>query len=226
MADDTGALLPVTTSGHDGRVTRPPPSTVVFDLGGVLLRWDPHRAFHDVLEPGDVQPFLDEVDFHAWNHVHDSGGRFVDGVAALTERFPHRAAAIAAYPRNQHLTVTGQMDETVEVVDALDRAGVRLLALTNWSAETFPWARATFPVLQRFEGIVVSGEEGVAKPDPRLYGVLIDRYGLSPADTVFVDDRQVNVEAACGVGLLGLLFVDAATLRADLWRLGLLVVGD
>ena len=93
-------------------------------------------------------------------------------------------------------------------------------------AETFPWARATFPVLQRFEGIVVSGEEGVAKPDPRLYGVLINRYGLSPADTVFVDDRQVNVDAARGVGLQGLLFVDAATLRVDLRRLGLLVVGD
>lgn len=207
-------------------MTRPPPSTVVFDLGGVVLRWDPHRAFHDVLEPGDVQPFLDEVGFDAWNHQHDAGGRFVDGVADLTARFPHRAAAIAAYPRNQHLTVTGQIDETVEVVAALDRAGVRLLALTNWSAETFPWARATFPVLRRFEGIVVSGEEGVAKPDPRLYGVLVDRYGLSPADTVFVDDRQVNVDAACRLGLRGLLFTDAPTLWADLRRLGLLVGDD
>ena len=214
------------TPGHDWHVTRPPPSTVVFDLGGVLLRWDPHRAFHDVLEPGDVQPFLDEVGFEAWNHQHDAGGRFVDGVAALTERFPHRAAAIAAYPRNQHLTVTGQMHETVEVVDALARTGSRLLALTNWSAETFPWVRATFPVLRRFEGIVVSGEEGVAKPDPRLYGVLIDRYGLAPADTVFVDDRQVNVDAACELGLLGLLFVDAVTLRDDLRRLGVLVDAD
>jgi 2-haloacid dehalogenase len=203
-----------------------PPSTVVFDLGGVLLHWDPHRAFHEVLEPDDIQPFLDEINFEEWNHQHDAGARFVDGVAALTERFPHHAAAIEAYPRNHALTVTGQIDGTVAIVDDLERAGVRLLALTNWSAETFPWARSTFSVLQRFEGIVVSGEEGVAKPDPRLFRVLIERYGLTPSDTVFVDDRQVNVDAARELGLVGLLFVEPDRLRDDLRGLGLLGAGD
>lgn len=202
------------------------PTTVVFDLGGVLLRWDPHRAFHDVLEPGDVQPFLDEVDFESWNHRHDAGGRFEDGVRDLTARFPHHRTAIEAYPRNHHLTITGQLDDSVAVVDELAAAGVRLLALTNWSAETFPWARRTFPVLQRFEGIVVSGDEKLAKPDPLLYQVLIDRYGLDVGASVFVDDRQVNVDAANALGLLGLRFVDAATLRADLRSLGLLALGD
>ena len=197
-------------------------TTVVFDLGGVVLRWEPHRAFHGVLEPDDVQPFLDEVDFRSWNHLHDAGRPFAEGVLELSERFPHHTEAIAAYPRNHHLTVTGQIDATVDVIDQLRHRGVRLLALTNWSAETFPWARRTFSALQSFEGIVVSGEEGVAKPDPRLYQVLLDRYQVRPTNAVFVDDAQVNVEAAIALGMHGLRFTGADALRTDLSRLGLL----
>lgn len=202
------------------------PTTVVFDLGGVVLRWEPQRAFDGVLDPQDVQPFFDEVDFESWNYSHDAGRPFAEGVAELSARFPHRAQAIAAYPRNHHRTITGQIDETVEIVDQLARDGVRLLALTNWSAETFPFALANFPVLQRFEGIVVSGDEGLAKPDPRLYRVLLDRYGLIAPDSLFVDDRQVNVDAATGVGMQAVRFLDGATLRADLGRIGLLHPGD
>jgi len=197
-------------------------TTVVFDLGGVVLRWEPHRAFHGVLEPAEVQPFLDEVDFRSWNYQHDAGRPFAEGVLELSERFPHHAEAIAAYPRNHHLTVTGQIDGTVRILDQLSHRGVRLLALTNWSAETFPWALRTFAALQHFEGIVVSGEEGLAKPDPRLYHVLLDRYQVRATEAVFVDDSQVNVEAANTVGMHGLRFTDAEALRLDLGRLGLL----
>jgi len=201
-------------------------TTVVFDLGGVVLRWEPHRAFHGVLEPDDVQPFLDEVDFRSWNHQHDAGRPFAEGVLELSQRFPHHAEAIAAYPRNHHLAITGQMDATVAVIDQLRHRGVRLLALTNWSAETFPWARRRFGVLQQFEGIVVSGEEGVAKPDPRVYRVLLDRYQVQPDAAVFVDDMQVNVDAAIALGMHGLRFTSAEVLHADLRRLGLLASAD
>lgn len=202
--------------------TSTPPSTVVFDLGGVLIDWDPTLAFTGVLDPADVPAFLEEVGFAEWNHLQDSGRSFADGVAELSARFPHRAQAIAAYGENWQATLTGELHETVEVVDELERDGVRLLALTNWSHETFPWARATFPVLSRFEGVVVSGDEGVAKPDPRIFAILLDRYGVEPGDAVFVDDRRDNVEAARALGLHGLVFTDAATLRTDLERLGLL----
>lgn len=211
----------VRSAGADARAAKRP-TTVVFDLGGVLLRWEPHRAFEDVLAPDEVQSFLDEVDFAEWNHRHDAGGRFADGVLELSQRFPHHAEAIAAYPRNHHLTITGQMDETVAIVDELAERGVRLLALTNWSAETFPWARRTFPVLQRFEAIVVSGEEGVAKPDLRLYRILLDRYDVTASEAVFVDDRQINIDAARQVDMFGVLFTDAAALHDELRSLGLL----
>ena len=194
----------------------------MFDLGGVVLRWEPHRAFVGVLDPGDVQPFLDEVDFGVWNHQHDAGRPFADGVRELSERFPQHAAAIAAYARNHHLTITGPIPETVAVIEELHRQGVRLFALTNWSAETFPPARRRFEILQRFVGIVVSGEEGVAKPDPRIYRLLLERYDLEPADVLFVDDLPVNVEAAREVGMHGHCFTGAPALRADLSRLGLL----
>lgn len=194
----------------------------MFDLGGVVLRWEPHRAFVGVLDPGDVQPFLDEVDFGVWNHQHDAGRPFADGVRELSERFPQHAAAIAAYARNHHLTITGPIPETVAVIEELHRQGVRLFALTNWSAETFPHARRTFDVLQRFEAIVVSGEEGLAKPDPRIYRLLLGRYALDPADVVFVDDLPVNVSAAIDAGMYGHRFTGAAELRADLVRLRML----
>ena len=197
-------------------------TTVVFDLGNVVLRWEPHRAFDGVLEPADVQPFLDEVDFGQWNRQHDAGRPFAAGVRELSERFPHHAEAIAAYPRNHHLAITGQIDGTVRILDQLSHRGVRLLALTNWSAETFPWALRAFAALQRFEAIVVSGQEGLAKPDPRLYRLLLDRHQVRATEAVFVDDMQVNVEAANAVGMLGLRFTDAEALHLDLGRLGLL----
>lgn len=198
------------------------PTTVVFDLGGVLLGWDPALAFVDVLAPGDVLAFFDEVGFAEWNHLQDSGRSLEDGVTELAARFPHRAEAIAAYAANWKATLTGELPESVEVVDQLHRDGVRLLALTNWSHETFPWARETFPVLSRFEGIVVSGDEGLAKPDPRIFQLLLDRHAVEPAAAVFVDDRHDNVDAAAALGMHGLVFTDAATLRADLVELGLL----
>ena len=110
----------------------------------------------------------------------------------------------------------------MRILDQLGDRGVRLLALTNWSAETFPWALHTFAALQRFEAIVVSGQEGLAKPDTRLYRVLLDRYQVRATEAVFVDDMHVNVEAANAVGMLGLRFTDAEALHLDLSRLGLL----
>jgi 2-haloacid dehalogenase len=193
----------VTTSPHD---PSPPPTTVVFDLGGVLIAWDPALAFADVLEPHEVQPFFDEIGFEEWNLAQDRG-RTLAEVRELGARFPHRAAHIAAYERSWQSSLTGEMPETVTVVDELERAGVRLLALTNWSAETFPWAMQTFPVLRRFEGVVVSGVERLVKPDAAIFELLLDRYGLDAGATVFVDDKPANVEAAVALGLqrLGVL---------------------
>ena len=114
------------------------------------------------------------------------------------------------------------MPGTVQLLRDLHTAGVRLLALTNWSAETFPHARAMFAFLSLFEDVVVSGEEQLAKPDLAVFRLVLDRYRLDPSRTVFVDDSPLNVAAAATAGLVGVRFHDAPRLRADLRRLGLL----
>lgn len=200
-----------------------PATTVVFDLGGVLVYWDPRALFSRVLDEGeDVDAFLDEIGFAEWNHAQDAGKPWAQAVAEHSERHPARAAAIAAYPQRFTESVPGPMDDSVAVVAELVGHGVRLLALTNWSAELFPLVRPRLTFLNDFEAVVVSGEEGLAKPDPALFRVLIDRHGVVPADTVYVDDLQRNVDTATALGFRALLFTDATSLRADLVRHGLL----
>lgn len=198
--------------------------TVVFDLGGVLIDWDPRYLYRALLGTDEeIEAFLAEVDFAGWNHAMDAGqGTWADSVAGLAERFPHRRELLAAYPARFAETMAGPIEGTVAVLRDLSSRGVPLLALTNWSAETFPVARERFGFLDLFSGIVVSGEERVAKPDPAVFALLVERFDLDPASTVLVDDRQVNVEAARSAGLRGLLFTDPGRLRRDLSRLGLL----
>ena len=198
------------------------PTTVVFDLGGVLVDWDPRYLYRKLLPDAEVDDFLDEVDFPAWNHRADAGGRWADALAEHTERFPHRAELLAAYPARFPETLGGEVPGTVALLHDLHRDGVRLLALTNWSAETFPHARALFAFLTLFEDVVVSGEERVAKPDPAVFRLVLDRFALEPGRTVFVDDSPRNVAAAADAGLVALRFHGADPLRADLVRLGLL----
>ncbi len=198
------------------------PTAVVFDLGGVLVDWDPRYLYRRMLPEDEVEQFLDEVDFMAWNHRADAGGRWTDTVADHARRFPHRAELLAAYPERFRETLGGEVPGTVELLRALHGERVRLLALTNWSAETFPHARAMFAFLSLFEDVVVSGEERLAKPDPAVFRLVLERFGLDPGRTVFVDDSARNVAAAAQEGLLALRFHDADRLRADLRRLGLL----
>lgn len=196
----------------------PAVDTVVFDLGGVLIDWDPRLLYRALLDDDEaVEAFLAEVGFEEWNHLQDAGRAWAEAVAEHGARFPHHRHLLAAYPERFAETIVGPIDGTVDVLrDLRVRGGVRLLALTNWSAELFPHARDRFPFLADFEGIVVSGEEGFAKPDPRLWHVLAERHALDPARTAYVDDRQVNVDAAAAEGYDALLFTTPARLRADL----------
>ena len=200
------------------------PGAVVFDLGGVLVDWDPRRLYRTMLgSDEEIADFFDEVDFAGWNHRLDAGERtWAEAVDDLGSRFPHRRELLAAYPARFPETLGGVIDGTVRVVEELHGEGVRLLALTNWSAELFPHARERFAFLRLFEAVVVSGEERLAKPDPRIYDLLLTRHDLDPAGTVFVDDRETNVEAARAAGMTGLVFTDPDRLRRDLARTGAL----
>jgi 2-haloacid dehalogenase len=196
----------------------------VFDLGGVLIDWDPRYLYRTLLDSDDeIAAFLDEVGFADWNHEMDAGARtWAEAVEALATRHPHHRHLIEAYPLRFAETVPGPIHGTVELLAELHAVDIALLALTNWSAETFPVARERFDFLRLFDGIVVSGEERLTKPDPAIFRVLVDRYALDPARTLYVDDRQVNVDAAESVGLRGALFTGPDDLRHELSRLSLL----
>ena len=206
----------------------PSVTTVVFDLGGVLIDWDPRYLYRQLLATDEaIEAFLDEVGFPGWNHAVDAGTTtWTDAVAALAAAHPHHRELIEAYPLRFAETLAGPIEDSVEVLRELHELGLRLLALTNWSAETFPVALERFDFLALFDDIVVSGAERVAKPDPEIFALLVRRHGLDPSRTLFVDDKQANVDAAGRAGLVGVLFTDAVTLREDLESAGVLHRGS
>jgi 2-haloacid dehalogenase len=190
---------------------------VVFDLGGVVIDWDPRHLYRKLLaDEAAVEEFLATVCTPEWNAELDRGRPFAEGVAELVERHPEHAAAIAAYHERWPEMVAGDIPGTVEVLAELRAAGVPLYALTNWSAETFAITRGRFEFLEWFDGLLVSGEERVTKPDPAIFQLLLDRFGLDPTATVFVDDSEANVAAARRLGFDAIRFTGHEELRREL----------
>ena len=197
---------------------------VVFDLGNVVIDWQPEAAVARGVGEDEAARFLraDDFDFSAWNHGPDSGQSWEQALAFVEEAYEHWIDHATAYRDHFPHSLVGEVPGTSAVMRDLDAAGVPLWALTNWSADLFVHAPARFPVLGLFRDIVVSGREGVAKPDPAIYHRLADRAGV-PLDTlVFVDDKPANVEVAEAMGMDALLFTDAGRLRAQLLDRGLL----
>jgi 2-haloacid dehalogenase len=210
-----------TTPDHPSGVV-PSVRGIVWDLGNVVVDWDPLHAIAAGVGEEQARAFLEAVDFMAWNHGPDSGDSWDDAQAWLEREHPEWAAAGRAYRAHFPASLLGPVPGTSEVVRELHAAGVRQVGLTNWSDELYhAHAPRLFPVLALLDPVVVSGTEGVAKPDPGAYAIAVERAGLPAAELVFVDDRASNVEAAVACGLQGLVFTDADTLRADLRALGL-----
>jgi 2-haloacid dehalogenase len=197
-------------------------SAVVFDLGGVLIDWNPRYLYRSIFpDEAEMERFLAEVTTQEWNALQDAGRPWDEAIAELTARFPAQAEAIAAYRSRWQEMLGEPFQGTVAILDELRRDDVRVLALSNWSSETFGIARPRYPFLEWFEAVLISGDVGMAKPDPRIFHLLIDRFRLDPPTTVYVDDSPANVAAADALGMVGLRFRDAETLRVDLARLGL-----
>ena len=193
------------------------PSAVVFDLGGVLINWDPRHLYRQLFDDEDeMERFLAEVTTQEWNAKQDEGRAVADAVEELAARHPDRRDLIAAYYDRWPEMLGGAIEGTVEVLRELRERGVRLYALSNWSAETFPVARPMFPFLEWFDGIVISGEVKMVKPDPRIFAHVLDKFGLEPSSTVFVDDNAENVRAGQAAGFIGILFESPEQLRRQL----------
>ena len=200
----------------------PPVEVVVFDLGGVLVDWNPRYLYRGLFEnDAAMESFLSDVCSSAWNERQDAGRPWREAIDELIARHPDQAEMIGAYRQRWPEMLRGDMPETVQVLQELKHAGLRLYALTNWSHETFPIARGRFPFLGWFEGIVVSGEERLIKPDPAIFHRLLTRYDIAPGRAVYIDDSLLNVSAAAEIGFRALRFVDAQKLRHDLKMFGL-----
>jgi 2-haloacid dehalogenase len=196
----------------------------VFDLGGVCIDWDPRYLYRKLFEgdEGAMERFLAEICTQDWNAEQDSGRPWAEAIESLSSEHPESRALIEAFRERWSEMLGGAIEDTVKILDELRTGGVPIFALSNWSAETFPLARPRFPFLDWFDGIVISGAEGIRKPDPRIFRLVLERHGLRAGTTAFVDDVAENVTAAQAVGMMGLVFRDGDILRRDLRRLGLL----
>lgn len=196
--------------------------TVVFDVGNVLIRWDPRFLYRKLFPAeAEMECFLAEVCTDAWNAEQDRGRTWAEAIAERLALFPDHAPLIRAYSERWHEMVPGAVEGTVEILEGLREAGVPLYAITNFSAEKFAEAQDRFAFLRGFRDVVVSAEERLLKPDPAIYRVLLDRNGLDAGRCLFIDDSEKNVRGAEAVGMRAHHFHHAAGLAAELRALGL-----
>jgi 2-haloacid dehalogenase len=200
---------------------------VVFDFGGVLIDWNPEYVYSRLIpDATERRWFMDNVVHMNWVLQQDAGQTIADGNAELIARFPEHEALIRAFYERWQEMVGGVLEDGVALVDKLEAAKVPLFGLTNWSAETFPWAWERFPVLQRFREVVVSGRVLVAKPDPAIFALMwteIEKHlpGIQPQEVVFIDDNAKNIQAATTLGWNAVHHTNAEQTEARLRALGL-----
>ena len=202
------------------------PTTVVFDLGGVLIDWNPRYLYRQLFDdPDEMESFLAGVTSAEWNAHQDAGRPWAEAIELLVAEHPERRELIEAFHGRWPEMLAGEIPGAVDVLAELRAAGLRLVALSNWSAELFPVARERFDFLAWFEGILISGEVGVNKPNRQIFEHLIERFGIEPATAIFIDDSSANVAAAAALGFRAIQFTDPPALRLELVRLGLLARG-
>jgi HAD superfamily hydrolase (TIGR01509 family) len=197
---------------------------VVFDLGGVLLDWNPRHLYRKLFDGDEaaMEAFLTDVCSPQWNERQDAGRPFDEAIAELAPVHRDKLHLIRAWRERFAEMIPGPLEDTVDILRDLKSRAVPLYALTNWSWETFPSQRVRFAFMEWFDGIVVSGKEGCMKPNERIFRILLDRYGLAAEEGVFVDDNPVNARAASALGLHGIHFQSSEALRRELSSLGLL----
>jgi 2-haloacid dehalogenase len=195
---------------------------LVFDLGNVLIRWDPEGPFRRLIpDNAERQRFLTEVCSPAWNHEQDRGRGWREAEDELIARFPQHEDLIRAYRRVWPEMIPGVFEDSVALVERLIDRGFDVTALTNWAADTFEIAKERFPFLSRFRGVTVSAHVAMAKPEAAIFHHHAETFGLTAERTLFLDDTKVNVEAARSFGWHAEVFTDVQSLRTDLAHYGI-----
>jgi 2-haloacid dehalogenase/putative hydrolase of the HAD superfamily len=205
-------------------MTRPRPRAVLWDVGNVIVRWDPRALYAKIFEePADLDRFLSHVCTLDWHVEHDRGASFAANAAPLIDRFPEHAAHIRAWDERFDEMLSGPIPETAAVIEALAAREVPQFALTNMPQSKWPIVQAVSPAhFRHFRDAVVSGDEGVIKPAPRIYEIVLERTGLSAHDLLFIDDSAANIAAAQDMGFHTHHFTDPSALRRGVAEHGLL----
>lgn len=211
----------MTTQNTDRQPKNPnniPITTVIFDLGGVLIDWNPRYLYRKLFSSEEeVDWFLANICTSEWNDEQDAGRSFEEATNELIRKFPEYREPIAAWYARWQETISGPIQGTVDILKSIKESEkYRLYALTNWSAETFPWAFENFKFLHWFEGIVVSGIEKCRKPLPEFFHILFDRYQIQPAESLFIDDNLKNIAGAQALGLNTITFTSPQQLSKEL----------
>jgi 2-haloacid dehalogenase len=202
-------------------MANPDIKAVVFDLGGVLLDWDPRYLYRTLIaDPAEMASFLGQICTPEWHLAHDLGADTEQSCHHLAAEHPELADLIMAWSERSEEMIAGQFDAAIAVLADVRAAGFRCLALSNMEADKFVLRQARFGFFAHFDGCVISGIEGFAKPDRRIFEILLDRYDLEAGATVFIDDKAANVAVARELGIAALQYRGAEQLRRQLRGLG------
>lgn len=200
---------------------------IVFDFGGVLLDWDPRYLYRKLFAENEqaMERFLTETDFYNWNLDQDAGRSFAEGVRLGCEKYPNYCELLRVYDERWPESISGPIWETVEILKFLKQANYRLFGLSNWSVEKFQLVRGKYEFLGWFEQIIISGEERLIKPDPRIFQRFLDLAAVSAAECLLIDDSEKNVKTANQLGFQVIHFKNPELLRLDLFSRGILPEG-
>lgn len=193
---------------------------IVFDFGGVLLDWNPRYLYKDYFkDEKEMEYFLSEICNSEWNVQQDAGRPFAEAVKLLQAQYPQYSEAIRMYDEYWYKMLKCEFPESIALLKELKSSGYGIYGLTNWSAEKIGYAFSNYDFFGLFDGIVVSGDEKVAKPDPKIYRILLERYGLVPGECVFLDDNADNVKAAEALGINAIRFDNIENVKQNLAKL-------
>jgi 2-haloacid dehalogenase len=201
-----------------------PLEAIIFDFGNVLLEWDPrfvYRRYFPNDEEG-MENFLKEIRFMEWNAQQDKGRPFEEGIAILSKEYPHRAELIKVYHDRWQDSIGDAIPGSVELLKRLKNKGCRLYGLSNWSAETFPFALSKYDFFRLFDDMLISGRVGLVKPDPAIYNLLLGKIGKPAGECLFIDDSPANIQQAGRMGFVTIHFTSPSQLEDELIHMGLL----
>jgi 2-haloacid dehalogenase len=196
---------------------------VIFDYGGVLIDWNPYYLYRKVLtNDTEVARLLQEIHFNEWNYSFDQGYPLALGIAEMCRLYPEHADMIRLYDERWMETIGLTFDANIALLKEIKASGMPVYGLSNWSMDKFKLVRPRYPFFELFDDMVISGEVKMAKPDPRIYRLLLERNGLTATECLYIDDSEDNYRAACQVGLQAIHYQSSGQLRRELQNRGVL----